>query len=222
MAKRYVELDGRRIVVGTIDEAAALCRTNDGRPFTPQNYRFRMRDSGTPPPLVQPDEDNPADLVPLRNARGKRLFPLYELPAGGELDVAPLPGAEKARAVTGYVVTVEEWERTRPRKGGTRLSQYTPATLPRTPGREGILVAARDGRLSVAPAARPDRSGPTLIDGVPQSRQVAQTRAVFERLGLLSPPAGEGAMSGAVSLTEEGTAVLTRWGVEPDPDDQPT
>lgn len=190
--ERYVEVDGRRIRAGTLADAAAMCRTNDGRPLSVHDLRSRITRGGPsdPPPYITvvDDDDPDGPRVPLRNAKGQRLV---------DLDA------------------YAEWDRTRPRKGGMRPSQFTPDTLPRRPGWEAILVAARDGKLAIAPGYRAGHRGATLIDGVAQSKWVSQWVAVFERMGLLGAPSGEDGVSGPVPLTDVGGGVLTRWGVPP-------
>lgn len=215
MAERYVEVDDRRIRVGTIDDAAALCRTNDGRPFSVTNYRLRMRahDIGAPRPLIRPSEDDPDVLVALRNDHGQRLFPLFDLPEDAtDAVLLNIPGV---RPDGDQLVTVQEWERTRPRKGGLRTSSATPDTLSWTAERERILVAIRDGRLEIPQGFRPGHSGLPLIDGQQQSKQVAQAVGMFRALGMASAPGGPDGVTGSVPLTEVGAAVLTRWGVKP-------
>lgn len=192
MAERYVDIDGRRVRVGPLAAAAALCHKHDGTPYTSKYYQWRVDNdtSDDPPPgrvmVVNPDDPD-----------GPRI-----------------PWRDPVTGYPGYPLDdVAAWAARRPGPSSYRPSRVTPETLRRTEGREQVLVVARDGELSVLPGFSARDRGPTAIRGQAQPKGVAVIRAELERLGLLTPPA-EG-KSGEVRLTEVGATVLTRWGVRP-------
>lgn len=188
MTERTVQVGGRLVRVGNADDAGRLCRTPK-RPegYDGREYRWQVRRNGAPSPVQVPDPFPPTGQTPT----------LVDLLIDGrpqfDLDA------------------VEEWNAARPGSGGWRNAAVTAETLPRTETREWLLVAARDGRMTLDLPHRRDRPGVARVDGEQLDSRTAQSRGHMRDLGLLVDPAPD-AETRQVLLPEAGRAALTRWG----------
>lgn len=181
MVERVIEVDGRQVRVGNSADAAALCHTVSGRPLTVDEYHWLVKYQGAPGPLMVPDPEDPdGPRVPSRDPVSGR--PRYDLDAAAAFQAA--------------------------RPGQGAHGTHTAETLPRSPVRVRLLLAALAGELAVAPGP-----GATLVAEESQSPRIAQMRTGLERLGLLGAPVGEDASrQRSVLITDAGRAALTRWG----------
>lgn len=193
--ERYVEVEGRRVRVGTYADAGALCNP----PISGSTYRRYtlpgLLDPPAPGPLTIPDPDGGAGTV---------------LTDGGTR--APLVDLDAAIA----------WDAGRP---GSGRRPQTAATLRETPLRRRLLEAARTGRLVVVRSTRQAARRATedrpeggwgwqtyIGDEQLPSRRAGQSRAELQEFGLLSAPDPAGAKRQHLALLPAGVEVLTRWG----------
>jgi hypothetical protein len=190
VTERVVTIEGRRVRVGTFADAGRLCVT-DRSPNGVSGHRYREYQSGTasfieaaPPPIMVSDPHDPTGpKVPYRDADGNLQVDL---------------GA------------VAAWNRRRRGQGG-----WQPPTsvedLRRTPFLERLLVAARDGVLSVRPGVKRGWQVYVGDEKLPPQR-AGQMLSALVRVGAVEAPDPEVRERQFLPLAAAGRGVLTRWG----------
>lgn len=191
MAERVVTIEGRRVRVGTFADAGRLCVT-DRSPDGVSGHRYREYQSGgasmvrpAPGPIMVTDPGDPlGPKIPYRDASGALLV---------DLDA------------------VVAWNAERRGQGG-----WQPPTsvedLRRTPFLERLLVAARDGVLSVRPGVKRGWQVYVGDEKLPPQR-AGQMLSALVRVGAVEAPDPEVRERQFLPLAGAGRGVLTRWGV---------